>query len=95
MISREDIIEAADLSMIELDEEEVDLYLEDLKKVFQEIDREYENIDVEGFEPAYFINNRQQVLREDKVGESLSKEDALKNAPESEYGYFKLLNVMD
>ena len=36
-----------------------------------------------------------QLLREDVVEEGLSKEDALRNAPEEQYGYFKLLNVMD
>ena len=36
------------------------------------------------------LDNHEAILREDVPGKSLDREDALKNAKDTEYGYFRL-----
>ena len=52
-------------------------------------------VNTEGIKPLYFLNSANKSLREDVAGDSLDREEVLKNAPEEEYGYFKLKKVMD
>jgi len=46
-------------------------------EAFQEIQK----IGTEGVEPLFFVNDRQNVFREDVVQPSLSREESLKNSP--------------
>ena len=41
------------------------------------------------------VENHESVLREDKVFESIGREEALKNAQDREYGYFRLKKVIE
>ncbi len=54
-----------------------------------------EEVDTENVEPLYRVFDYPQVLREDLEGLSLSREDVLINTVEKEYGFFKLMNIMD
>ncbi len=94
MISKEEIYQIAEFCKIKFSEDEV----EDFSKEFSEILESLEiikEVDLENVEPTYFVNTNRNPLREDVVGESLSSEEVLKNAPDEKYGYFKLPNVMD
>lgn len=94
MVSKEDMKNMAELCKIKFsDKELIDLndefneilgYVDDIKKV-----------DTDGVEATYYGNSKKQVLREDIVGESLPIDEVIKNAPEEQYGYFKMLRVMD
>lgn len=48
-----------------------------------------DELDTEDVEPTYRVVDLTNVFREDVVGESLSSEEALSNAPRTENGYFK------
>jgi aspartyl-tRNA(Asn)/glutamyl-tRNA(Gln) amidotransferase subunit C len=51
-------------------------------------------VDTENVIPASDIANAQNVLREDEVKPSMSREEFLKNAPKSERGYVKVPTVL-
>lgn len=94
MISKEDIKYTAELCKLNMTEEEIEDFREDFTKVLEHADQ-LKTVDTEGMEPTYHISSEIQRLREDVVEESMSREDTIKNAPEEQYGYFKLLRVMD
>ena len=94
MISKEEIKKVADLCRLSFTEDEVDGLRDEMLKILENIDVISE-VDTENIEATYFVNDRIQRLREDKVEESMAKEKVLKNAPEEQYGYFKLKNIME
>lgn len=51
-------------------------------------------VDTENVPPASDIANAENVLREDVVQPSMSREEFLKNAPNSERGYVKVPTVL-
>ncbi|WIV66590.1 Asp-tRNA(Asn)/Glu-tRNA(Gln) amidotransferase subunit GatC [Natrialbaceae archaeon AArc-T1-2] len=86
-VTPETVRHVAELSRIDLDEEEVDRFASqfaDILEYFETLDSVPE-VDRE----ADLVN----VMRPDDERDSLSKEEALRNAPDSEDGYFKGPNV--
>ena len=73
----------ADLARVDLDDDEVELFAEqfaDILEYFDALD-EVPEVDAE----ADLAN----VMRPDEVRECLTQEEALRNAPETEDGFFK------
>lgn len=94
MISKEEIKQVSDLCMLSFTDDEIDELRKEMERILENINIISE-LDLEGVEPTYFVNDRVQKLREDVVLESMDKEEALENAPQEQYGYFKLINVME
>ncbi|ADJ15043.1 Asp-tRNA(Asn)/Glu-tRNA(Gln) amidotransferase subunit GatC [Halalkalicoccus jeotgali] len=82
-VDGEEVRHVAALARVDLDEAEVEAFAEQ----FGEILDAFETLDeVPEVEREDDLEN---VMREDEVRESLDREEALRNAPESEDGYFK------
>lgn len=94
MVSKEDVKHIAELSKLEFSDEEIEYFTEEFAKIIEYVGQ-LKEIDTEGVEPTYNISSKAQPLREDVVRESLPKEEVLKNAPEEQYGYFKLPKIVD
>jgi aspartyl-tRNA(Asn)/glutamyl-tRNA(Gln) amidotransferase subunit C len=52
-------------------------------------------LDTEGVEPLVYINEDVNVWREDVVNHQLTRQEALKNAPDSDGSFFKVPKVID
>ena len=83
----------AKLSQLEFNEREREKMTDDLNKIVAFINK-LEEIDTEKVEPLVYLNTETNKLREDNVGEHLSKEDALKNGPDKDSDYFKVPTVL-
>lgn len=94
MISREEVNNIAELSMLKFSDEEIEGFTEIFNKSIEYM-KKIQKIDTEGVNPTYQVNNNYQYLREDKLEDSFSREEALKNAPDEQFGYFKLPKVLD
>ncbi len=94
MVSKEDVRHIAELCKLKFSEGELDGFTDKFSQVLGYVDK-LKEVDTEGVEPTYFVNEKVKPLREDIVEEGLSREKTLKNAPEEQYGYFKLLRVVD
>ncbi|KYH26842.1 glutamyl-tRNA(Gln) amidotransferase subunit C [Halalkalicoccus paucihalophilus] len=82
-VDAEEVRHVAALARVDLDESEIEAFAEQ----FGEILDAFETLDeVPEIEREDDLEN---VMRADEVRESLSQEEALRNAPESENGYFK------
>ena len=94
MVTREDVKHIADLAKLDFSEDELEKFVDEFSKILEYVSQLRE-LDAEGVEPTYSISAKIQPLREDIVKPSLPKEEVLKNAPEEQYGYFKITRIMD
>ncbi len=94
MIDKKEITKLAELSKINLTEEEKSSYEKELNKLLDEVEG-MTKVDTEDVEITYNVNDMKNSLRNEEVWESLPREEVLKNTSEKQYGYFKILNVMD
>lgn len=83
----------AHLARLEFDEQEKERIRADLEKILDFVDKLNE-LDTEGVEPLAYITEEKNVLRKDVAKHTISKEDALKNAPQKDSDYFKVPKVL-
>ncbi len=94
MISKEDVKHIASLAKLKFSEEEIDGFTDKFAEVLSYVGKLNE-VDIENIEPTYQVYDYNQNLREDIVKEGLSREEVLQNAVEEQYGYFKLLKIVE
>jgi aspartyl-tRNA(Asn)/glutamyl-tRNA(Gln) amidotransferase subunit C len=92
-ISKEEIIHVANLARLEIDDQSIDQFAEQIDQIFEYINtiNKLDTTNVTPTSNAIFLTN---VFREDKVKEHLSIEDALTNAPEKEDEQFLVPRVI-
>jgi aspartyl-tRNA(Asn)/glutamyl-tRNA(Gln) amidotransferase subunit C len=83
----------AQLARLEFNDVEKDEIKDDLQKMIAFIDKLNE-LDTTGVEPLLHMSDNVNVLREDEVQGSISREDALKNAPVHDEQFFKVPKVI-
>jgi aspartyl-tRNA(Asn)/glutamyl-tRNA(Gln) amidotransferase subunit C len=92
-ITREEIVHVANLARLDLDEESIGKFAEQIDNILEYIDI-LNRVETEGVAPtshAIFLTN---AFREDKVKEHLDRNKALANAPEEEDGNFVVPKVI-
>jgi len=92
-ISDKKVKELAHLARLEFNDDEKIAIKGDLDRIIGFCDK-LKEVDTEGVEPLIYLSNEQNVLREDKVGDMLTKQEALKNAPLADSDYFKVPKVI-
>jgi aspartyl-tRNA(Asn)/glutamyl-tRNA(Gln) amidotransferase subunit C len=88
MITREDVEHISWLASIKIEDEEKDELVKHFNSIleyFQQLDE----VDTEGVKPTYRVVDLTNIFREDAACESLTQDQALKNAQRTENGYFK------
>lgn len=93
-ISAEDVDHIADLAQLTIDEETRQRLVVQLNDILSYIDKLNE-LDTTGIEPMMHAVPMTNVYRDDVVGESLSREKALMNAPKSDGEYFLVPRILD
>jgi aspartyl-tRNA(Asn)/glutamyl-tRNA(Gln) amidotransferase subunit C len=88
MITREDVEHISWLASIKIEDEEKDEFVEQFNSILEYF-HQLDEVDTEDIEPTYRVVDLSNVFREDATCKSLSQEEALKNAPRRENGYFK------
>ena len=94
MISKEQVEYMASLAKLKIAEEKLDEFTSNISEVLKYLEILNE-VDTKDVEPLYQVYDYNQVFREDLVEEGLTREEVLENTVEKQYGYFKLLNIMD
>ena len=92
-LTRADVIHIAHLARLELTEEEIERYREQLT-VLDYADRLNE-LDLEGVPPTAHAVARQNVFRDDVITPSLPLSDVLHNAPDRHDDQFRIQSVLD
>ena len=89
-----DLSRAVKLARIELTPEEEQRLAPQLGEVLQYVE-ELNELDVSGVEPTAHATPLSNVMREDEPRESLSQEDALRNAPKTANGLFVVPKIVE
>lgn len=88
-ISREDVQHVALLARLRLTEEELERFTKELNDIITYMDKLNE-LDTTNVPATSHILGITNVMRQDVVKQSLSREEALANAPEQRDGQFKV-----
>jgi aspartyl-tRNA(Asn)/glutamyl-tRNA(Gln) amidotransferase subunit C len=86
-ITTEDVLHVARLARLELAGDEVERMREQLSAILEAVGKVAE-LDLEGVEPTAHPLDLVNVLAEDEPRPSLTREEALANAPDPEDGFF-------
>ena len=87
------IEDLARLAKLKFDKQAIEKMKADLENILGFVDKLSE-IDTEGVDPLIYLSEELNVLRADEIGEEITQEDALKNAPEKDSDYFKVPTVL-
>ncbi|EEB36374.1 aspartyl/glutamyl-tRNA(Asn/Gln) amidotransferase, C subunit [Anaerococcus hydrogenalis DSM 7454] len=77
------------LANLDLSNQDVELISNKYNKILDFIDHIFD-VDCKDVKMTEMLDNHEAILREDIPGKSLDRKDALKNAKDTEYGYFRL-----
>lgn len=83
----------AHLSRLEFSEVEKTEMMKDMDNILGFVAK-IEELDLEGQEPLVYLTQEESVLREDKAVQIITKDQALKNAPDKDTDYFRVPKIV-
>ncbi len=92
-LTKELINHIAELAHLKLTEEEIEKFQKELSQILDYVNQLNE-VDTSNVDPLHHPLSLTNVFREDKVKESIEREEALKNAPDSTNEFFKVPKVI-
>lgn len=93
-IDRELLDRIAHLARLEFDEEDAESMMQDITGIVEWVEK-LKEVDTEGIEPLTTMSHEINALREDVVGEHLSRDRALRHAPKKDDQYFRVPKVIE
>lgn len=93
-ITKKEVLETAELARLEIKDEELDKFINQLGNILEYI-KDLNRLDTSDVEPTSHVLDLSTPLREDEVKQLIDTEDALRNAPESEDGFFVVPKVIE
>lgn len=85
-LSKEDVMKIAILSKLKFNDDEIENFRNDLSEILNYMN-ELNELDTSGVNPLFNVLDLEDVTREDKIAESLKKEEILKNAPDKDENF--------
>lgn len=93
-ITNEKIEQLAHLARLEFDEQGKANIKKDLQNILALCEKLNE-INTDGIEPLIYMTDTQNNVRKDQVIETISRTEALKNAPKKDSDYFRVPKVIE
>ena len=93
MIDRKQVEQIARLARLRLSEKEIDEYTRQLDSIFEFVEQ-LKKADTSSIEPTCFMEPSHDPLRDDSESPSLSRDEALQNAPLVKKGFFAIPKVI-
>jgi aspartyl-tRNA(Asn)/glutamyl-tRNA(Gln) amidotransferase subunit C len=84
----------AHLSRLEFENEAKEEIKKDLTRILSFVEKLNE-LNTDNVEPLIYITDDVNVLREDEVKQTITQEEALKNAPKRDSDYFRVPRVVE
>ncbi len=84
----------AHLARLEFNQDAKEEILLDLNRMLGFVEKLNE-LDTNGIEPLIYINENENILRDDVVVQEVTHKEALQNAPKKDSDYFKVPKVID
>lgn len=92
-LSRQEVEHVALLARLELTEEEICKYTEQLNSVLEHAEM-LQKLDTTEIVPTAHAVELYNVMRNDEIKTSIEQEKALQNAPDSEGGFFRVPRIV-
>lgn len=86
--------EIAHLARLEFNDEAKGEILNDMNRMLAFVDKLNE-LNTDNVEPLIYMTEERSVLREDEAKQTVTQQEALKNAPKKDSDYFKVPKVID
>jgi len=93
-VSREVVKHVATLARLELSDEEVDRLQNEMGRILEHADK-LQEVDTDDIQGTSHVIPMTNVYREDEVGQSLTPEEVVANAPESAEDFFKVPRIVE
>ena len=93
-IDNKTVRKVSKLAKIRINEQEETKLIMELNNILGWVD-ELKKVDTEQIEPMLSVFNESMVMREDKASSEISNDLVLKNAPESQSGFFVVPKVVE
>lgn len=93
-INKEEIIHIAKLASLNLSEEEIEKYTNDMQEVL-EFANIINSVNTEGMSETIATNKKSNVLRKDEIIDFENRELLLQNAPSQDEGMFRIPKVIN
>lgn len=92
-VTKKDVEKIAELARLKYSDEELENFTPQMNNILSYMDKLNE-LDTENVKPLSHPVEQTNVFREDKLKTSISKEEALKNAPAKDANHFKVPKVI-
>ena len=93
-IDLDTIEKVAHLARLEVKEDEKQGLLDDMNNILSFMDKLNE-VDTENVKPLVYMNEEFNVLRDDEVKPTISREQGLRNSPSHDKKYFRVAKVIN
>ena len=93
-IEQETLQKIAHLARLNFDTQEAEKMSTDLSQVLNWVDQ-LQEVDTEGVAPLTNMSSEVNLFRTDEIGVKLTQEEALKNSPQQENGFFTVPKVLE
>ena len=93
-ISKEEIIHIAKLASLNLSDEEIEKYTNDMQEIL-EFANTVNNVNTDNVEETIGSNGAYNVFRKDEIRQTVTKEELLNNAPSQDEGMFRIPKVIN
>jgi aspartyl-tRNA(Asn)/glutamyl-tRNA(Gln) amidotransferase subunit C len=93
-ITKEQVEHVANLARLSVSKEDVELFTKQLDDIIS-FAEQLNELDTDNIEPTTHVLDIKNVLREDEPREWLTREEALKNAPDQQDGQIKVPSVLE
>lgn len=94
MITKEDVVHIANIAMLKFPEEEIDVFTEKFSQVISFVET-IKEVNTDNVEPTFQVSDDAWALKDYEDNEVLTREEVLQNTVEQQYGYFKILKVVE
>ena len=93
-ISTENVKEVAELARLEFKEDEIETFRIQFENILKFISK-LDELDIDDIKPTTHVLDISTPLRDDVVIDWISQDEALKNAPQAEDGFFAVPKVIE
>ncbi|MAT58035.1 MAG: Asp-tRNA(Asn)/Glu-tRNA(Gln) amidotransferase GatCAB subunit C [Ignavibacteriae bacterium] len=93
-VNNKQVEQIAKLARLKFDENEIENLTKDMNKILDYMDQLNE-LDTDNIEPLSHPLDLSNVMREDNLKESISRDDVFKNAPSHNEEFFKVPKVIN
>ncbi|MFD2045212.1 Asp-tRNA(Asn)/Glu-tRNA(Gln) amidotransferase subunit GatC [Ornithinibacillus salinisoli] len=92
-ISKEQVKHVANLARLEVSEQEAEMFTEQLSSIIT-FAEQLNELDTEGVEPTTHVLDLKNVMRKDEPKKWITKEEAIKNAPDQQNGQYRVPSIL-